>query len=150
MTSIQGQVPNKSKSEKLIIPYRSWGVPVHTGNPRNMATCHCHRDPLATCPNSLQPFPEMNPVTSLYRVSLVCCTNTCESNSYRDSAFKINAKQKPDFYFHGINPLSVMSNCYFDFNIPPYGFVLFSLLVVFLLQECPISFIPGVVQVLSY
>lgn len=30
-----------------------------------MATCHCHRDPLATCPNSLQPLPEVNPVTSL-------------------------------------------------------------------------------------
>lgn len=52
-TSIQGQVPNKSKSEKLIILYRSWGASVHIGNPHNMATCHCHRDPLATCPNSL-------------------------------------------------------------------------------------------------
>lgn len=36
------------------------------------------------------------------------------------------------------------------FLLPPYGFLLFSLLVVFLLQECPISLIPGVVQVLSY
>lgn len=36
------------------------------------------------------------------------------------------------------------------FFLPPYGFLLFSLLVVFLLQECPISLIPGVVQVLSY
>lgn len=34
-------------------------------------------------------------------------------------------------------------------SLPLYGFLLFSLFVVFLLQECPISFIPGVVQVLS-
>lgn len=36
------------------------------------------------------------------------------------------------------------------FFLPPYGFLLFSLLVVVLLQECPISLIPGVVQVLSH
>lgn len=33
--------------------------------------------------------------------------------------------------------------------LPPYGFLLFSFLLVFFLQECPVSFIPGVVQVLS-
>lgn len=65
-TSIQGQVPNMSKSETLIILYRSRGAPVHTGNPQNIATCYCHRDPLATCPNFLQPLSEVNPVTSLH------------------------------------------------------------------------------------
>lgn len=32
MTSIQGLVPNKSKSEKWIILYRSWGAPPTYGN----------------------------------------------------------------------------------------------------------------------
>lgn len=57
--------------------------------------------------------------------------------------------QKLDFY-ESLSVVFLLSNCHFHFNVPPYGFLLFSLLVVFLLQECPISLIPGVVQVLSY
>lgn len=34
--------------------------------PKKMATCHCHRDPLATCPSSLQPPPEVNPFTLVF------------------------------------------------------------------------------------
>lgn len=40
--------------------------------------------------------------------------------------------------------------CYHQVLLPPYGFLLFSLLVIFFLEECPISLIPGKVQVLSY
>lgn len=87
------------------------------------------RDPLATCPNSLQPLPEVNPVAFLHLQSRILkCAKPLSVSLF---------------------PLCEALYLFVSF-LPPYGFLLFSLLVVFLLQECPISLIPGVVQVLCY
>lgn len=60
LTSIQEQVPNQSKSEKLI----NKGCTVYICLPQNMAASHCHGDLLTTCPTSLPPRPVGNPVMS--------------------------------------------------------------------------------------
>lgn len=149
MTYIQGQVPNKSESETFIILYRSWGVPIHTGKHQNMATCHGHGGPLATCPTSLKPLSEVNSVTFSHlhsRIPFIYCDMTSETIIYHCPVFPMqNLCQRSSF--------SVLWSTFFSLFVlflPPYGFLLFSFLVIFLLQICPISLFPGVVQVLSY
>lgn len=92
MTYIQGQVPNKSESETFIVLYRSRGVPIHSSKLQNMATCHEHRDPPATCPNSLKPLPEVNLVTFLHlhsKIPFIYCNTTGESVTYHYPTYPI-------------------------------------------------------------
>lgn len=115
MTSIQGQVPNKSKSEKLIILHRSQSalvqMPLSIKSPVSISSWLDHL--LHVTP----------PPLFSHIPCFKCIQNILLRFSYLQALF---------------------------FILPPYGFLLFSLLLVFFLQEYLVSLIPGVVQVLSY
>lgn len=112
-------------------------------------------------PNSLQPICEVNPVTSLYyRAEAHLCDvvnvlmNTWEVHHHPSTPNQITLRDFLKIYFCAkvkrLSFLLLCSTLIVVVFLPPYGFLLFSLLVVFFLQVCLISLIPGVVQVLCY